>query len=87
MCGSVLKGLECRVGLEVERKQHSVLKPEETIAERRLCLVRLDATERCKLRFALCDAQNGRRSILTNVGSQQTAKESQLEASGGADKT
>ena len=42
-----------------------------------LRLVRLDSTERCKLRFALSDVQNGLCSILTNVVLQQTANGSQ----------
>ena len=71
--------------LEVVCEQHGVPNCEAVVREIGLRLVRLEATERSKLWFALCDVQNGLSTILTNVVSQQTASERRVEASAGPD--
>ena len=85
MCGGVLEFDQDRILLEVVCQKHGIPNSEAFVREIGLRLVRLEATERCKVRFALCDVQNGLCSILTNVVSQQTANENQMNASGGAD--
>ena len=85
MCGGVLEFDQDRILLEVVCQKHGVRNIEAPAGKIGLCLVRLDATERCKLRFALCDVQNGLCSILTHVVSQHTANENQVDTSGGAD--
>ena len=75
-CGGVLEFDQDRILLEVVCKQHGVPNFEAITREVRLCLVSLDTTERCKLRFAFCDIQNGLCTVLANVVSQQAANES-----------
>ena len=85
MCYSVLERDQDRILFEIICQKHGVPNFEVVRQKSRLRLVRLDSTERCKLRFALRDVQNGLCSILTNVVLQQTAKASQISASGGTD--
>ena len=85
VCGGVLEFDQDRILLEVVCQKHGIPNSEAFVREIGLRLVRLEATERCKVRFALCDVQNCLCSILTNVVFQQTANENQINASGGAD--
>ena len=85
MYSSVLERDQDRILFQIIRQKHGVSNVESPASETGLRLVRLDSTERCKLGFALCNVQNGLCTILTNVVLQQTAKENQINASGGAD--
>ena len=76
---------QSRILFQVVCKKHGVPNFEAVSQEVGLCLVRLEATERSELRFALCDVQNGLCSFLTNVVSQQAANGSRIATSGGID--
>ena len=72
--------------LQVKCEKHGIPSFEVILREVCLSLVSLDATERCKLRSAICDFQNGLCTVLANVISQQTAKASRIALSTAADK-
>ena len=71
--------------LQVKCEKHGIPSFEASGREVCLRLVSLDATERCKLRSAICDIQNGLCTVLANVISQQTAKASRIALSTATD--